>query len=248
MAIDCVVNTRPTPVVDITNRIIENHGFKAFSFPLIDIEYLDFSEEIEASNDFQQSDVVIFTSQFAVVSFFQSHAIPLQAQCIAVGQKTAEAIESHSSHTVWIPQKQTSEGMIELLSGFKQVRAVSVIGGVGGRREIEKWAAKNHIRYRKIEVYRRKVANHSEKRKSELTELQNPAFLITSVSSLEALHQNLNSAQWLWALQQKAVCVSARIAEKAADMGFKKLLNADSADMDDLLVALKQNEPQSEAR
>lgn len=63
-----------------------------------------------------QADFVILTSQVAVELFFKAlQGCHISNQFLAVGEKTAEAIQRQGEYSVFFPSNETAEGVCELL-------------------------------------------------------------------------------------------------------------------------------------
>jgi hydroxymethylbilane synthase len=79
-------------------------------FPLIHCEKTD-----APCPDFKMATHLLFTSQTAVSLFFETERL-IKQKVIAVGKKTAAAIEKQGVFVDWIAEEETSEGVISLLT------------------------------------------------------------------------------------------------------------------------------------
>ena len=244
-----ILNTRPQPSNQITLEIFEQNGFNVINFPCIEITAAKNKQFIQTQlNNITPIDVVIFTSQNAVNFAFRCHP-PLQFtkqnNVIAVGTKTAELLEQHTNADIWVPSKQNSHGVIELLQGINHNNTIQLITAKNGRNAIQEFAQSHSINLHQINVYQRKKPDITNKQIEQFHQTQSLIILATSVTTLINLQQLVPQNIWQHLLKSTIACASERIALYAHARGFENIINTQSANPEmiakKLIDSIKEN-------
>jgi uroporphyrinogen-III synthase len=238
-----IVNTRPKNLQLESNQAFIEAGFDVVELPCIEIVESDSSHVRSHLESIKENDIVIFTSQFAVhfaFKLFPNLKFNDSNVLITVGSKTAEVLEQNSTVAIWIPEKQNSEGVIELLRGLRKIQKIVLISAAQGRQEIQSYAKLNNISMQQINVYKRIVPDVDCETLDRLDGLSEFQTLATSATTIANLKKILPERQWQKTLKNNLICASERIAMKAIDMGFEKVINANSAYVEKMILAIKK--------
>ncbi len=238
-----IVNTRPKNLLLESSLTFIEAGFDVVELPCIEIVENDNSYLLSHLKSILQDDIVIFTSQFSVhfaFKLFPTLKFDDSNVVIAVGAKTAEILEQNSKVAIWIPEKQNSEGVIELLQGLKKIQKIILITAVEGREEIQSFAKQNDICLKQINVYKRIVPEVDNDKLDLLENLNEFQTLATSATTLINLKKILPQRLWQKVVNNNLICASERIITEAIEMGFEKTINANSANAVKMLLAIKK--------
>jgi uroporphyrinogen-III synthase len=235
-----VLNTRPLALQSSTDEAFTQHGFNTINFPCIEISQVGNPQSVvKKLTAIKPNDFIIFTSQYAVRHAFKIYpefSLPHNATVITVGSKTAHVLEQHYTGHIWTPKQQSSEGVIDLLKGFSEHQNIRLISAENGRDVMRSYALKNDIDFQQINVYKRQLPKFDHKT-IQLIKKTNPLIILatseTTLNHLKILLKNVRDDL----LNQKILCASARIQDKAKSLGFNKSLNMETANP--LLMAEK---------
>lgn len=229
-----ILNTRPEFFSQSTTQVFEDNGFAVINLPCIEITVTkNRAETISKLKQISDKNAVIFTSQHAVTFAYQLQpALRLTKQntVITVGTKTAELLEQYCHADIWVPEKQNSQGVIELLQNLKDIKSIKLITAANGREEIQLFAQKQGIKLEQINVYQRQLPQANPEISQQIKQNNKLITLATSVTTIKNLKQLVTEATWQYLLNQRIACASLRIAQEAKKQGFKKLINTQSAD------------------
>lgn len=137
---------------------LQQLGLSVSHFPLIRAL---FREDVDISA-LKSADYCFFTSQNAVAAAASLGVFPLEAQVIAVGEKTAQALAAQGQAVDFVPQQEDAEGlMAEWLEqspeqSLKALEpAVRVVLAVGAKSmdTIPKKLAERGVNYQKVILY-----------------------------------------------------------------------------------------------
>lgn len=227
-----LLNTRALAQQQETYDAFIKAGFKVINFPCISIKAIDDIELVKQQfNNIDAGDTLIFTSQQAVHFAFKLNTqLNLQQQTlIAVGTKTAESLEQNTNCDIFVPKKQNSEGIIELLQGSKTINTIHLITAPNGRQYIQNFAQRNNIKLQQINVYKRTLPDVSQAALKEIEQSDLLYVLATSIAVINNLKQLISEELWEKIHTSYLVCASKRIADFAKQQGFKKCYNVNSA-------------------
>ena len=238
-----ILNTRPKAQAENTQKIFQKAGFSVFNFPCVQISSVDKHAEIQQKMaQITACDVIIFTSQNAVSHAFKLNPhwqIPRECNTIAVGEKTAQYLEHQVNNDIWIPNKQNSEGVIELLKGLKKINTLFLVTAKNGRNLIQNFAKSNNIKLHQLNVYQRILPTINKTTLSQLNKLEKIITLATSINTLENLIQLVPQSLLHKLQKQLLVCASSRIETYAHEHGFQQIVNCQSANPKIMVKSLK---------
>ncbi|QZT36067.1 uroporphyrinogen-III synthase [Halosquirtibacter xylanolyticus] len=98
----------------------------------------------------------VFTSQNAVKSISTNITVMnevVHSRCIAVGNKTAEALDHIGCRDVLVPSLQSSKGVIELLKSYPKINGISYFCGKQRMPYIEAFLKDHDYSFNLVEVY-----------------------------------------------------------------------------------------------
>ncbi|WP_158684690.1 uroporphyrinogen-III synthase [Pseudoalteromonas sp. T1lg48] len=215
-----IVVTRPQGKGQELADLLSAQGHKVTQCPVLNIEYLDSDEQQLATLD--EADIAIFVSQDAVTGLYQQRAsLPASLQCVAVGEATAEAIESHFQYRALVPEQHDSEGVLALPQ-LQQVdgKSVVLVKGRGGRTLIAKTLKQRGAFVNPLVVYERSAAQPSSD--AWLKQWQQDkvdALVITSNSSVDAIFASQDPQLLQWLKSRHFYIVSARTGAHLEQQG-----------------------------
>jgi uroporphyrinogen-III synthase len=240
-----ILNTRPEFSSQLTAQIFEDNGFAVINFPCIEITATENRDEITSKlSQVSVKDTVIFTSQHAVTFAYQLHPtlrLTKQNTIIAVGTKTAELLEQHCNADIWVPEKQNSQGVIELLQNLKDIKSIKLISAANGREEIQNYAIKKSINLKQINVYQRQLPLVNTTVFNQIEQTNQIITLATSITTIKNLKQLIPSATWQHLQNQRIACASQRIAQEAKKQNFRNTINTQSANSAEIAQFLTKN-------
>jgi len=238
-----VLNTRLNQQQAETKKCFEDYGFKVISFPCIEIVEEENKHKVVSQLDScDLNDVIIFTSQHAVRYAYKLNPdwdISNSIAVVAVGKKTAQILEQNFAGHIWIPERQDSIGVLDLLRGFKYFDGIKLITAANGRDVIQGFAAKKQIKIDQINVYKRQLPQVDNNSLSLIEKTDNLYILATSVVTILNLHRLLPENIWNKILKNKLICASSRIEKAALDLGFIKTENMSTANPKKMAVELR---------
>ena len=228
-----ILNTRPELSSQRTAQIFENNGFSVINLPCIAITATNNPNEVIAKlNKISANDTLIFTSQHAVTFAYQLYPqlkLTKGNTAISVGTKTAELLEQHCRADIWVPEKQNSHGVIELLRNLKDIKNIKLITTANGRKEIQEFADSHSIELQQINVYQRQLPQVNYDIFKQIEQTNRLVILATSITTLTNLKQLVPKALWQLLKNQTIACASQRIAQEAKKQGFKNIINTQTA-------------------
>jgi uroporphyrinogen-III synthase len=217
-----VMVTRPAHQAENLCRLIEAAGGTAVRLPLQTIEPA--SQPAEAQRRIRSGpdgyDTWIFTSVNAV-----RHAAPMIEQwaprVVAIGPATADALAVAGAAEASTPLSGSSSEELLALPDFSDVhgRRILIVGGEGGREVLEAELAARGALVERAAVYRRVPLPYPPEtlaaalRKSDVV-------VVTSAEALAHLLRLAPEAARASLLRKPLVVPSARVVEKARELGF----------------------------
>lgn len=243
--------TRPIHQSRLLCDLIEQQGWQARRFPLIDIQAKVLSVQdqlrIQAIEQYQY---VFFVSANAVnfaQPLFNGKIDRLQKNsCIAVGKATAKALSSCGLANIRMPASEfDSEAILALpeLQGLKSCSCL-IVRGEGGRELLANSLRDRGALVDYLEVYKRVLPRYdSALIHSYLLDKSLAAIVIYSGEALQNLVQILakeNIKKNM--LTTPLVVISQRVYALAKEIGFKKIVIADEASDAAMMNALLNGE------
>lgn len=227
-----ILNTRPLSQSSQTCEDFSNCGFEVINFPCIEIVQSKNTQQcLRLFNKISPKSLVIFTSLQAVVYAFKivpNWKISQSSVVMAVGTKTEQYLEQYIDNTIFVPDQQNSQGVINLLQGIKINSSITLITAENGRQEIHKYAKDNGIALSQINVYSRQLPTCNGPLEW-INDNLDISILATSISILVNLKLLLENRDWLILQNQLVVCASTRIENYAHKIGLKNTMNTGSA-------------------
>jgi len=184
-------------------------------------------------------ELVIFTSPAAVRHAAAITPLHTRAVVLAVGQGTARALRRQGVQDPRVPDRQDSEGLLDLpLLRDLRDRRVTLVGAPAGRGVLRGQLAARGACLREVQVYRRVPPRLDQRHVQVLLDLPGSArVLLSSNDALQNLCRLLPSPALARLQAATAVVSSERMAVAACNAGFARIERASSALADDLLAA-----------
>ncbi|MBU2972243.1 uroporphyrinogen-III synthase [Pseudoalteromonas sp. C2R02] len=206
--------TRPENKNESLIKSIEEKGYEAFSFPLLNLQTLDVtSSQLSPLID---ADKLIFISQDAVKLLAAlSPEISPNTTFFAVGDKTAQTISELFNKKAIVPKQQDSEGLLALKQ-LQQVDSQSIVlaKGKGGRPLIAQTLNKRGARLNAINLYLRektdgKVSDWFQKWQHQKID----SIVLTSNAAVDVIFNDLTVKGIDWLQTCQFYVVSDRTAQ-----------------------------------
>lgn len=240
-----ILNTRPEFSSQTTAQVFEDNGFTVINLPCIEIKVTDNPDETSAKlKQVSLSDTFIFTSQHAVTFAYQLYPqlkLTKENTVITVGAKTAELLEQHCNTDIWMPEKQNSQGVVELLQNLNNIKSIKLISAANGREKIQKFADSHSIELEQINVYQRQLPQVDKEILKQIKQTNKLITLATSITTINNLKQIVSPTTWHYLQNQTIACASQRIAQEAKKQGFKNIINTQSANPQQIAQFLSKN-------
>jgi uroporphyrinogen-III synthase len=235
-----VVITRPAGTGSPMARRVRRMGGVPLLLPGLSLRAAESPDDAaQALHAALGDDLLIFTSPAAVRFAAKLAPLHTHADVLAVGQGTARALRRHGVDAGVPVASQDSEGLLAHPALIElQGRRVSLIGAPGGRGMLRVELPARGAQLREVHVYRRGAPRWQRRQLVAVTELSPDArVLLSSAEALDNLRQGLPSPLFAQLTGAVAIVSSARLAEAARDAGFERVVVADSALSENLLVA-----------
>lgn len=257
-----VVLTRPIAQSQLWSSALERAGFTVLAWPLIEVQahqdVMRISAALSAWHGYQ---AVMFVSPAAVHHIFQKQTPKAGwglTRCWATGPGTRQAlleagvpaglIDSPNSNSqqfdteaLWhvVQHKLAPDQAVLILRGSDGSNPDSLDEGVGRDWLIKQLEAAG-VKVDSMAVYQRQIPTWDELQKARAIQAaqDGSVWLISSSQSLVNLSQLLPGQDWLHA---KCLTTHDRIADKAREMGFGKVLVCKPS-MSDVLASLESIE------
>lgn len=241
-----VLVTRPKHQAENLSQLIEARGGIALRFPTLEIVPSDDVASIKATlanlNDYQW---VIFISANAVNFALKANsgkiahkslpAIPFlkggPGGFAAVGQSTAQAMKMAGLPVDLVPEMDYNSDALLAMLALQQVEGQHclIIRGAGGREQLATTLRSRGAKVSYLEVYKRTVPQVDSSPVVNLLAQQGlDVITVTSAEALQNLNFMLGEQNNKLLLLIPLVVVSDRIRCIAADMGFNRIVVADS--------------------
>ncbi|SFD45625.1 uroporphyrinogen-III C-methyltransferase [Pseudoalteromonas denitrificans] len=237
--------TRPKNKNESLVSFIEKKGFKAFSFPLLNLQPLEItSSQLSPLID---ADKLIFISQDAVKSLAAlSPVINPSAIFFAVGDKTAQTILEFFNKKAVVPNNQDSEGLLELKS-LQDIDGDSIvlIKGKGGRPLLAKTLKERRARLNTLNIYQRqKVVGNVSDWFQKWQQQKIDSIVLTSNAAVDVIFSDLTVKGCDWLRTCQFYVVSERTAKylKTFNVPIDNIHNCNGASDEAILSeVIKQN-------
>jgi len=155
----------------------------------------------------------------------------------AVGGGTAEVLKKEGVGHLLVPATGSDSEALLALPEFRSVegRRVLIVRGEGGRALLNDELARRGARVQIAEIYRR-VCPRAEF--GRLVEADPHVLLVTSSEGLANLESLAGEAYLQWLKDQAIMVIHARIAERAREEGFRRVLTSPAPDDRSVFEAL----------
>lgn len=246
-----ILLTRPAPQQDSLRSAIEQAGGQAISLPLIEILGLQEDQAIQAARSaienldhyqiliFVSSNAVRFATEY-IADFWPQ--FPVGIDVIAIGATTARAANTMLGITASRPEQGSDSEAVLQLPELQAVtnKRIAIIRGQGGRELLASTLQQRGARVDYIEVYRRQFTRlTSQDLLATLDDGHCTAITVHSGESLGRLMElgadNIDRVTLI-----PLVVPSQRVANRAQEAGFVNIVNADGADDESMMDALKR--------
>ncbi len=221
--------------------LVESHNGRAIPFPALGIGP---SRNVETARAWlaQAWELVVFISPNAVAFAVELlREAPLQAVHIAaVGAATAQALQAAGSPADLLPQGRfDSEGLLALPQ-LQQIegRRVLIVRGEGGRPLLGDTLRARGAKVEYAEVYRRLRPEVDPAPLLQRWSAEVDVVTATSAEVLDNLLAMLGRQGQELLLKTPLLVISERMAQRAGELGFDRLLQASGADDAAVLAAL----------
>ncbi len=233
-----VLVTRPVHQAHNLARMIENRGWQAVRFPVLEIAPLPGSTGgFEKLERLQYFDCLIFVSANAVNFALQANNGKIapfkQCKIASVGKATARALETSGLVVDWVPETGFDSEALLTLPYFHGIegRAFLIIRGEGGREKLADTLRERGAVVEYWEVYQRIRPQSDVQPVVDL--LKRGDLSLITVSSGEALRnlvEMLSSYAKSELMSVPLVVISERMKYLAEDIGFKRIALASGPD------------------
>jgi len=246
-----ILVTRPVRQSENLCYLIEQQGWQAIRFPVIEIQAKELSlQDKHHVQHIEQYQYLFFVSANAV-----NFALPLfngkiqglkQISSVAVGKATYRALLNNGIRHVLVPEQGFNSEAILAMPELQNLTGQSclIIRGDGGREILANTLRERGAEVDYLEVYRRVLPCH-DTRVVEM-DLLNKSLTAIVIYSGDALH---NLVKMLAKQEIKKnllnvtlVVISERVQTLAKEIGFKKIIVADQASDTAMINALLNGE------
>lgn len=247
-----IILTRPCERADSLRSKLEQFNYRVISLPCYEVKFL-MKREIQ-DLDLTKYQIVIFVSVNAVKGFFNNYKysdFPATAKIMAIGSATAQELDNYKIKHVIFPRsefEQKSEYFINLpeLQDVKD-KDILIVRGDTSREYILSELVNRGANIQELIVY--EVAEPKSLKQDSLIKLnflleqnkescsisKHTVLVITSVSILHNLVNNL-SQQLLKVIREcHLIVVSSRIVTVAQQLGFVNILNSNTMQEDSII-------------
>jgi uroporphyrinogen-III synthase len=244
-----VLLTRPARQSEGIAAAIEGSGGKVCQLPLIEIEPLHGSDEIE-----NVKQKILNLDRYSKAIFISTNAaeqglqwidqywpqLPADLEAYAVGPSTADVLRRLPWPVYCSERGVTSEDLLALPQ-LKHVQGerIALFRGQGGRELLAETLRARGADVDYLEVYRRRTPDYTTGSVDELIR-RDPveAIVVTSSQILDVLLHLLSSPGDIKSLP--LIVPSQRVLERARAAGFTRVFNAGGASDDAVLAVLRQ--------
>ncbi|MFD1261032.1 uroporphyrinogen-III synthase [Entomomonas asaccharolytica] len=172
--------------------------------------------------------------------------LPIQQTWFTVGKATAEILQAANLSVHYPTLGDDSEALWQLVE-FQENLAnpqcrVLIIKGEEGRQWLAEKLQLSGIATETMELYRRQMPNYTEQVLwRQLTDKNINAIVISSGQALDNLQQ-LVTTDWQKLAEMPVFVPSKRVAEQAANLGIRQIINCNGASIDALITSLKNHQ------
>ena len=246
-----ILVTRPAHQMENMCRLIEEQGWQAIRFPVIEIQ----ARALSAQDNQRIQEIELYQQIFFVSVNAVNFALPLisgkieclqKVTCIAVGKASYQALNACGIKHVLVPQQGFNSEAILAMPQIQDMQGQSclIIRGAGGRELLADSLRERGARVDYLEVYKRVVPMSDSRLIGEyLRHKALAAILIYSGDALKNLLQMLAKEDINKnLLNTPVIVISQRVQDLAKKIGFKHIIIADEASDAAMINALLNEE------
>ena len=158
------INTRPVDRAEALTQYLRQADIEVVDLPLLALQALDFTPQLKQQfQQLEQVQAIVVVSPTAVdigMQYLQQSAMSLaqlqHVEWIAVGQTTAATLARYAVEA-WVPELETSEGMLSLPFFVERTDLTQIAfwRGVGGRQFMMQQCLQRNIQVLNVKLYQR---------------------------------------------------------------------------------------------
>ena len=230
--------TRPNPDGTELSALLSTIGIASHSQPLFTIEAG--TELVKLPQLLAKAQIVIATSK-QIFNFAQKINWPATASYLAIGITTAQVWRKSNSNPIFSPQKESSEGVLQLpqlqnISG----KNILILRAQSGREFLAQQLILRGANVQYCECYQRQMLNlNIGKLMAEWQASKLSHWLITSTEQLQIVYGSCPPKQLHSLLTLNLIVVSKRIFQYAQNLGFNKIELTTGASNQAILNSIK---------
>ncbi|USA52918.1 uroporphyrinogen-III synthase [Acinetobacter sp. C32I] len=231
------INTRPDDRAAALTQALNEVGYQVEALPLLELVAEPFSHALQQLYlELTEVQAIVVVSPTAVdvgMRYLQQAGVQLHQlksiQWIAVGQTTAQALAKYGIES-WVPEVETSEGMLQLpiLKKQKDLSKIAFWRGLGGRQFMMQQLQQQGVEILNFVLYHRQCPEQSLIAFPEIVKkisLNQPvAVLISSEASWNYWQQLCNQcpckAEWVYLVLGTRLAQLLQTAQSQAMQGF----------------------------
>lgn len=243
-----ILVTRPARQNEQLRQLLEDIQLKPVLFPTIAIQDL-WSQELEyAFQQLNTFDIVIFTSNNAVLhseKFIKQYwpVLPRHCQFAAIGGKTKETLIAEGWSSILCPNDKFNSEALLALPEFQSItnRSILIVTGKNGRQHLADILEQRGAKVQFAICYERQVPAYPSSIIMHIKQ-NNFAFIVCSsneslLNLSDLLQKDLRNLQ-----QSQIIGFSERLVPLAAELGFlKKPIIAATASDEAIVAAIVKN-------
>jgi uroporphyrinogen-III synthase len=248
--------TRPAEECALLAATLADQGIYSGSLPLLAIEALNETSE--------QRDTMLALDRYCAVVVVSKPAArlglerlnrywpqpPFGQPWFSVGAATGAILEAHGLDVCWPAMGDDSEALLALPRLAEALKVtdprVLILRGEGGREYLAETLRSSGVQVDSLELYRRYLPDYPRGTLIELIRSERlNAMVVSSGQGLQSLRE-LAGSDWSALRELPLFVPSPRVAEMAAALGAKRIVDCRGAGAAALLAALRDNpEPAS---
>ena len=240
--------TRPSGKGEQLKAQLKQHQIAYLHTPVLSLTSITLDAQQLALLD--NADVIIFISQDAVQSLAEQYpTLPAHAKLFAVGEQTAQAIETHFSRKADFPEQQDSEGLLALkaLQDLDAKQCV-LVKGKGGRTLIATTCKSRGAILNQCVVYERAALEETaDSWLDHWREQQITAIVLSSNAAIDAVFNTQSEQHLDWLKQRDFYLVSQRSCDylqQEYQIAETQIYLADGASDDVVFSCIKSSQKQ----
>lgn len=211
-----IILTRPAGRNESLARALTEQGVQVVTLPALALE-VPRDQQAPSAHEY---DVLVFVSRQAVAAYFELfHGLwPAGVRAAAVGQATAQALREHvPGACILAPaasSTQDSEALLALIDqGCQRFGRVLILRGQHGREWLAREFERRGAMVTRHALYRRTPLLWTREQYEHVFSSRKGVMLLTSIESLDAVHQGVVQYGLSWPGTLRFVVIHARIAQ-----------------------------------